>query len=139
VGLVIECVLIDCHDLERMNEFWQAALHLEHVWTGPSGGYLLKAQGSASISLALMPCGGEKRGKNRLHLDSGQSEFTSASGKPRGSSWRTRREMSFVYCAPPIRLRARIRWAFVNDAAPVVLQSPSFRRTGQSSRTGQSQ
>jgi predicted enzyme related to lactoylglutathione lyase len=69
VGLVIECVLIDCHDLERMNEFWQAALHLEHVWTGPSGGYLLKAQGSASISLALMPCGGEKRGKNRLHLD----------------------------------------------------------------------
>ena len=69
MGLVIECVLIDCHDLERMSEFWQAALDLEHSWTGPSGGYLLKAQGAASVSLALMPCGDEKRGKNRLHVD----------------------------------------------------------------------
>jgi predicted enzyme related to lactoylglutathione lyase len=69
VGLVIECVLIDCNDLERMSEFWQAALDLEHVWTGPSGGYLLKAQGSAFVPLALMPCGDEKRGKNRVHLD----------------------------------------------------------------------
>jgi hypothetical protein len=69
VGLVIECVLIDCIDLERMSEFWQAALYLEHVWTGPSGGCLLKAQGSVSVPLALMPCGEEKRAKNRLHLD----------------------------------------------------------------------
>lgn len=69
MGLVIECVLIDCNDLERMSSFWQDALDLEHVWTGPSGGYLLKTQGSASVSLALMPCGDEKRGKNRLHLD----------------------------------------------------------------------
>jgi catechol 2,3-dioxygenase-like lactoylglutathione lyase family enzyme len=69
VGLVIECVLIDCNDLERMSEFWKAALALEHVWTGPSGGYLLEAQGPSFGSLALMPCGDEKRGKNRLHLD----------------------------------------------------------------------
>jgi predicted enzyme related to lactoylglutathione lyase len=69
VGLVIECVLIDCNDLERMSKFWQAALDLEHVWTGPSGGYLLKAQGASCVPLALMPCGGAKRGKNRLHLD----------------------------------------------------------------------
>jgi hypothetical protein len=69
VGLVIESVLIDCNDLERMSEFWKAALDLEHVWTGPSGGYLLEAQGSSSVPLALMPCGDEKRGKNRLHLD----------------------------------------------------------------------
>jgi len=52
-----------------MREFWQAALDLEHVWTGPSGGYLLEAQGSSSVPLALMPRGGEKLGKNRLHLD----------------------------------------------------------------------
>jgi predicted enzyme related to lactoylglutathione lyase len=69
VGLVIESVLIDCNDLERMSKFWKAALDLEHVWTGPSGGYLLEAQGSSSVPLALMPCGDEKRGKNRLHLD----------------------------------------------------------------------
>jgi predicted enzyme related to lactoylglutathione lyase len=69
VGLVIETVLIDCNDLERMSEFWRAALDLEHVWTGPSGGYLLKAQGSSSVPLALMPRGDQKQGKNRLHLD----------------------------------------------------------------------
>ena len=69
MGLIIECVLIDCSDLERMSAFWRAALDLEHVWTGPSGGYLLQAQGAPRVPLALMPCGDEKRGKNRLHLD----------------------------------------------------------------------
>jgi hypothetical protein len=69
MGLVIETVLIDCNDLERMSEFWRAALDLERVWTGPSGGYLLEADGSSSVPIALMPCGDEKRGKNRLHLD----------------------------------------------------------------------
>jgi hypothetical protein len=69
MGLRIECLLIDCIDLERMSEFWRAALDLEHVRTGPSGGYLLRAQDSSSVLLALMPGGGEKRGKNRLHLD----------------------------------------------------------------------
>jgi len=69
VGLVIETVLIDCNDLERMSQFWRAALDLDHVWTGPSGGYLLKAQDSSSVSLALMPRGDAKQGKNRLHLD----------------------------------------------------------------------
>ena len=69
MGLVIECILIDCSDLERMSEFWQAALDLDHVWTGPSGGYLLKRKGSSSVPLALMPSESEKRGKNRLHLD----------------------------------------------------------------------
>ena len=69
MGLVIECVLIDCSDLERMSEFWQAALNLEHVWTGPSGGYLLAARDGSQTRLALMPSRDEKRGKNRLHLD----------------------------------------------------------------------
>ena len=69
MSLVIECVLIDCNDLERMREFWRAALNLEHVWTGPSGGYLLEAVEGAQPLLGLMPCGDEKQGKNRLHLD----------------------------------------------------------------------
>ena len=52
MSLVIECVLIDCSDLERMSAFWRAALNLEHVWTGPSGGYLLAAgDGSRAPSL----------------------------------------------------------------------------------------
>jgi predicted enzyme related to lactoylglutathione lyase len=61
--------LIDCSDLEQMSEFWQAALNLEHVWTGPSGGYLLAARDGSQSRLGLMPRGDEKRGKNRLHLD----------------------------------------------------------------------
>lgn len=69
MSLVIECVLIDCADLERMSEFWRAALDLEHVWTGPSGGYLLAAPEGQQPRLGLMPRGEEKIGKNRLHLD----------------------------------------------------------------------
>jgi glyoxalase superfamily protein len=69
MGLVIECVLIDCTDLQRMTEFWQAALNLEHVWTGPSGGHLLAARTGPRPPLGLMPCSGKKRGTNRLHLD----------------------------------------------------------------------
>lgn len=68
MSLAIECVLIDCNDLQRMKQFWASALNLERVWTGPSGGYLLvDAQGSTR--LGLMPCEEEKQGKNRVHLD----------------------------------------------------------------------
>jgi hypothetical protein len=68
VSLAIDCVLIDCNDLKRMSEFWRSALDLEHVWTGPSGGYLL-VDTQGTTRLGLMPCSKEKRGKNRLHLD----------------------------------------------------------------------
>jgi hypothetical protein len=68
VSLAIDCVLIDCNDLSRMSAFWRSALDLEHVWTGPSGGYLL-VDTKRTTRLALMPCSEEKRGKNRLHLD----------------------------------------------------------------------
>jgi hypothetical protein len=61
--------LIDCSDLRLMSEFWQAALNLEHVWTGPSGGYLLAAPEGWHVRLGLMPSVAEKRRKNRLHLD----------------------------------------------------------------------
>lgn len=33
MGLVIDCVFIDCVDLEVMTSFWCQALDLEHVWT----------------------------------------------------------------------------------------------------------
>jgi predicted enzyme related to lactoylglutathione lyase len=68
VSLAIDSVLIDCNDLQRMSQFWRSALNLEHVWTGPSGGYLLiDAQGTTR--LGLMPSSEEKGGKNRVHLD----------------------------------------------------------------------
>ena len=43
MALTIEWVLIDCIDLDVMSEFWCQALELEHVGTGPSGGYRLAA------------------------------------------------------------------------------------------------
>jgi predicted enzyme related to lactoylglutathione lyase len=68
VSLAIDCILIDCNDLQRMSKFWRFALNLEHVWTGPSGGYLLVDE-QGTTRLGLMPCSEEKRGKNRVHLD----------------------------------------------------------------------
>jgi predicted enzyme related to lactoylglutathione lyase len=69
VSLVIECVLIDCLDLDAMSRFWCAALDFEHVWTGPSGGYLLAAKDGSGRRLGLMPGGNEKSAKNRVHMD----------------------------------------------------------------------
>ena len=68
MSLAIDCVLIDCNDLQRMSEFWRSALNLEHVRTGPSGGYLLVDK-RGTTRLGLMPSSEEKRGKNRVHLD----------------------------------------------------------------------
>lgn len=68
MSLTIDCVLIDCNDLERMSVFWRSALNLQHVWSGPSGGYLLVDE-QGTTRLGLMPCGEEKNGKNRVHLD----------------------------------------------------------------------
>lgn len=69
MGLSIECVLIDCIDLDRMTAFWCRALDLEHVWTGPSGGHLLAASDGSDRRLALMPATTDKVAKNRIHLD----------------------------------------------------------------------
>lgn len=63
--LVIDCVLIDCADLEAMTTFWCAALDLEHVWTGPSGGHLLVATDGSNRRLGLMPSVAAKTSKNR--------------------------------------------------------------------------
>jgi predicted enzyme related to lactoylglutathione lyase len=67
--LVIDCVLIDCVDLDAMTAFWCQALDLEHVWTGPSGGHLLAAMDGSGRQLGLMPAHVEKSAKNRVHFD----------------------------------------------------------------------
>lgn len=69
MALVIDCVLIDCVDLDAMTTFWCGALDLEHVWTGPSGGHLLVATDGSDRRLGLMPRQGGKAGKNRVHFD----------------------------------------------------------------------
>jgi predicted enzyme related to lactoylglutathione lyase len=67
--LVIDCLLIDCVDLDAMSAFWCQALEFEHVWTGPSGGHLLVATDGSGGRLGLMPSQSEKTAKNRVHLD----------------------------------------------------------------------
>ena len=69
MALVVDCVLIDCDDLEVMTAFWCQALDLEHVWTGPSGGHLLTATDGSGRRLALMPAHSAKTTKNRVHFD----------------------------------------------------------------------
>lgn len=69
MALTIDCVLIDCVDLEAMTGFWCEALDLEHVWTGPSGGCLLAARDRSGRRLCLMPGSDEKTAKNRVHFD----------------------------------------------------------------------
>ena len=67
--LAIDCILIDCVDLDAMTAFWCQALDLEHVWTGPSGGHLLVATDGSGGRLGLMPSQSEKTAKNRVHFD----------------------------------------------------------------------
>jgi predicted enzyme related to lactoylglutathione lyase len=69
MALRIEWPIIDCVDLQRMSEFWQSALDLDHVWTGPSGGHLLQARDGSNQRLGLIPTPDAKEGKNRVHLD----------------------------------------------------------------------
>jgi catechol 2,3-dioxygenase-like lactoylglutathione lyase family enzyme len=69
MALTIDCVLIDCVDLDAMTTFWCDALGLEHVWTGPSGGHLLAATDGSGRRLGLMPGHDGKTAKNRVHFD----------------------------------------------------------------------
>lgn len=69
MALTIDCVLIDCVDLDAMTKFWGEALGLEHVWTGPSGGHLLTATDGSGRRLGLMPGRDGKTTKNRVHFD----------------------------------------------------------------------
>ena len=71
MSLTIENVLIDCLDLEAMSTFWCEVLGFEHIWTGPTGGYLLAAKDGSGQQLALMPRRSRDRkvAKNRIHLD----------------------------------------------------------------------
>lgn len=69
MGLVIDWVIVDCEDVEKMSAFWSAALDFEHVRTGPLGGHVLAAKDGSKRRLAMFPVGETKAGKNRVHFD----------------------------------------------------------------------
>jgi predicted enzyme related to lactoylglutathione lyase len=69
MGLVIDWVIIDCIDVEKMSAFWSAALDFEHVRTGPLGGHVLAAKDGSKRRLAMFPVDEQKTDKNRVHFD----------------------------------------------------------------------
>lgn len=69
MALVIDWVIVDCEDVERMSEFWSEALSLEHVRTGPFGGRVLAPRDGSKRRLAMFPVKDVKTGKNRVHFD----------------------------------------------------------------------
>ena len=112
MSLAIDCVLIDCNDLQRMSEFWRSVLTLEHVSTGPSGGYLLVDK-QGTTRLGLMPSSEEKRGKTEststfartikkprfnAFWSSALSRLTSINEMFPGSSWQIQKATSFASC-----------------------------------------
>jgi hypothetical protein len=120
VSLAIERVLLDRIDLRRMSGFWRSALNLEHVWTGPFGGYVL-VDTLGTTGLALMLGGNGKAGKNRAHLDLrpgnhkarfstwrrwGRFGSASVSEMSHGSLWLTRK----VTGAVQLRITRGVRW-----------------------------
>lgn len=103
MSLAIDCVLIDCNDLERMSAVWSSALNLEYVWTvlRVAACWLTNRR---RHDLDSCPCTQEKRGKNRVHSTcvrtnprfdvwrgSGPDGLTLVSGMSRGSSWQSYR------------------------------------------------
>ena len=69
MGLVIDWVIVDCEDVEKMSAFWSAALDFEHVRTGPLGGHVLAAKDGSKRRLAMFPVGETKAGNNRVQFD----------------------------------------------------------------------
>lgn len=70
MSLRIECLTIDCDDLELVTSFWQEALGYERVY---EDGYevALGVPGGAAdtVDVLLLRVPDRKKVKNRLHLD----------------------------------------------------------------------
>jgi catechol 2,3-dioxygenase-like lactoylglutathione lyase family enzyme len=70
MSLRIECLTVDCHDLEMLTAFWEKALGYERVFEdeyevalGVPGG------GEETVDVLLLRVPDTKKVKNRLHLD----------------------------------------------------------------------
>jgi catechol 2,3-dioxygenase-like lactoylglutathione lyase family enzyme len=63
----IHNVGIDCNDLRRMTEFWQAVTGFEPKSADDDHTYLVAADGSFGLFMQKVP--EPRTGKNRLHLD----------------------------------------------------------------------
>ena len=66
IGTLSE-VVIDCHDCDRLAEFWSAVLGGTPVRESPEWVAVVMADGSTTVSFQQVP--EAKVGKNRVHLD----------------------------------------------------------------------
>jgi len=89
MGLVIDWIIVNCEDVERMSAFWSAALDFEHVRTGPFGGHVLAAMDGSKRRLAMFPVSERKGGQE-------PSSLRPSTGRPRrgGAPPRTARCLS---------------------------------------------
>src|SRR5262245_28152651 len=62
-------VTLDCHGLETLTGFWEAALHYRVLRQGPQVVCLGPAEGVTGVLLALQKVAERKQGKNRMHID----------------------------------------------------------------------
>jgi catechol 2,3-dioxygenase-like lactoylglutathione lyase family enzyme len=69
MSLRIECLTIDCDDLQRVATFWQRALGYERVYEDDGEVALGAPDGSTTTDLLLLRVPDRKQVKNRLHLD----------------------------------------------------------------------
>ncbi|MFL6181579.1 MAG: VOC family protein [Actinomycetes bacterium] len=69
MSLRVECVTIDCDDVELVATFWQQALGYTRVYQDAGEIALAAADGSTTTDLLLFRVPDRKQSKNRLHLD----------------------------------------------------------------------
>jgi catechol 2,3-dioxygenase-like lactoylglutathione lyase family enzyme len=69
MSLRIECLTIDCDDLQRVATFWQRALGYQRVYEDDGEVALGAPDGSTTTDLLLLRVPDRKQVKNRLHLD----------------------------------------------------------------------
>ena len=69
MSLRIECLTIDCDDLQRIATFWERALEYQRVYEDDGEVALGAPDGSTTTDLLLLRVPDRKQVKNRLHLD----------------------------------------------------------------------
>jgi len=69
MSLRVECLTIDCDDVQLVATFWQQALGYSRVYEDAGEIALAATDGSTTSDLLLLRVPDRKQGKNRLHLD----------------------------------------------------------------------
>ena len=69
MSLRIECLTIDCGDLQLVASFWERALGYRRTYEDDTEVALSAPEESRANDLLLLRVPDQKQGKNRLHLD----------------------------------------------------------------------